>query len=399
MTRNKTSGRRSRLKRWLAIAVAIPALFGAVLLATAWSNIGGRPEGERLERISKSPHYDADKGKFVNALPARDDFHFKTAWGFIAGRPHTTPETAPPVFADTDKVLATAPDDDLRVTWFGHSSILVEVDGVRVLADPVWGPRTAPWSFMGPKRFHAPPLALDALPSLDAVVISHDHYDHLDAPTIRILADQVPLFLVPLGVGARLESWGVAPERIVELDWWEEREIRGVRVIATPARHFSGRSITDANETLWASWSFVGPEHRAYFSGDTSMFPGFKEIGNRLGPFDIAMIESGAYHQDWADVHLGPEQALQAFQDVRGKVFMPVHWGTFNLALHAWTEPVERIIAASAAADIPLAVPQPGQSIEPSRLPELVRWWPTIPWDSAQVHPIVSSGLEPTATP
>ncbi|MCP5071485.1 MAG: hypothetical protein GY946_33410 [bacterium] len=369
-------------------------LFGATLLATAWSNIGAAPEGERLERILQSSQYDTGSGRFVNTLPARNEFGVRTLWDGIMGRPNTTPEQPPPLFDSTTRVLASVPADDLRVTWFGHSSLLIEIDGARVLTDPVWGSRASPWSFMGPKRFHAPPLALEELPELDAVVISHDHYDHLDAPTIRRLAESVPLFLVPLGVGARLESWGVETDRIVELDWWDEHEVAGVSIAATPARHFSGRSIIDSNKTLWAGWALVGPRHRAYFSGDTAMFPGFEEIGSRLGPFDIAMIESGAYNKGWADAHLGPEQALQAFQDVRGKVFMPVHWGTFDLALHAWTEPAERILAGADAAGIPVAVPQPGESIEPSDLREVVRWWPDLPWDSADEHPVVSSGLD-----
>lgn len=360
--------------------------------------MGSRPRGEHLERISASPQYDREAERFVNELAAVEPEMLPTLYEWIKGNPNSSPSQTPPVFEGAAEVLAVAPDDGLRVTWLGHSTLIIEVDGARFLTDPVWGDRVSPWSFMGPSRFHAPPLALDDLPELNGVVISHDHYDHLDTPTIKALADRVPRFFVPLGVGSHLEYWGVDPDKIVELDWWDEREVGGIRLVATPSRHFSGRGITDRDKTLWASWSFVGPEHRAYFSGDTAMFPGFREIGERLGPFDITMIESGAYNRRWADVHLGPEQALQAHVDVGGRLMMPVHWGTFDLALHAWTEPAERLLVAAEAAGVPVVIPRPGQSVEPSHPTELVRWWPDVPWQTSQQHAIVSSGLEPRGT-
>lgn len=391
----------SPLRRWtrrLGMFTAFPLLgglfLGGISMATAWTNLGARPKGERLERISSSPQFEAETRRFANSLRVLDPPLGPVLRDWIRGGQNTVPESPPPLSNTTLQRLATPPDDDLRITWLGHSTMLVEIDGARFLTDPVWGERTSPWSMLGPKRFHRPPLAIADLPPIDAVIISHDHYDHLDASTIPQLADRVPLFLAPLGVGSHLEYWGVPPEKIIELDWWEEREIAGVRMVATPARHFSGRSIGDRNKTLWASWAFVGPQHRAYFSGDTGMFPGFKEIGQRLGPFNIAMIESGAYNKMWADVHLGPEQALQAFQDLRGELFMPVHWGTFDLAMHAWTEPVERILSKAKQLGISVAVPQPGGSIEPSKPTKLVQWWPDLPFQSAEEHPVVSSGLE-----
>ena len=371
----------------------MPVLLGGIPLATAWSNLGSTPTGERLKRISQSVNYSADQGKFVNALKIQDPNLWPVLRDWVKGGTNTRPESEIPLYSETEVVLSQNPESVMRVTWLGHSTQLIEIDGARFLTDPVWGPRAAPWSSLGPSRFHEPPLALDRLPPIDAVVISHDHYDHLDAPTIRQLAKQVPRFLVPLGVGSHLESWGVESERITELDWWEERTIGGVRVIATPARHFSGRAVLDRDKTLWASWSFVGSEHRAFFSGDTGMFPGFAEIGARLGPFDITMVENGACNKMWADVHLGPEQALQAHLDLRGKLMLPVHWGTFDLALHSWTEPVERLLAAAEATGTTVVIPRPGQSVEPAKPLALDRWWPDLPWESADEHPVVSSGL------
>ena len=386
---------KSRTRFGLLGLLGLFGIMGAVLFWTGWPNVGASPQGERLERVARSEHYDVQRARFTNALPTQNHFQLTTLWQWVVGRAHTTPDVPPVVFENTAKVLREPPKSGLRVTWFGHSSVLIELDGVRVLTDPVWGERSSPWTFLGPKRFFAPVMPLEELPPLDAVVISHDHYDHLDAPSIRRLASRVPLFLVPLGVGARLESWGVPAAKIVELDWWERYNLAGTEIVATPARHFSGRSLVDSNQTLWASWAILGAHHRAYFSGDTAMFPGFKEIGERLGPFDIAMMESGAYHQDWADVHMGPEQALLAFKDVRGQVLLPIHWGTFKLALHAWTEPVERILAGAAQAKIQVTVPRPGQSVEMTSLPELERWWPAVEWETAEEHPVVSSGLDP----
>jgi L-ascorbate metabolism protein UlaG (beta-lactamase superfamily) len=236
-------------------------------------------------------------------------------------------------------------------------------------------------------------LPLDQLPPVDAVLLSHDHYDHLDEPSIRVLNQRVPAFVVPLGIGAHLQYWGVPAAKIRELDWWGQTRVGEIELTATPARHFSGRSLSDADKTLWAGWSLRGPRHRVYYSGDTAMFPGFKEIGARLGPFDATLIEVGAYDRMWADVHLGPEQAVQAHRDVQGKLMLPVHWGTFNLALHAWTEPVERLLVAAARASVNVVVPRPGESIEPSKPPPPAPWWPKVPWQTAAEHPVVSSGL------
>ncbi|MCF8033504.1 MAG: MBL fold metallo-hydrolase [Desulfarculaceae bacterium] len=244
-------------------------------------------------------------------------------------------------------------------------------------------------------------MPLDQLPPIDAVVISHDHYDHLDYATVRDLGERVPVYIVPLGVGAHLESWGVARERIVERDWWGEVKLNGLTFTATPARHFSGRSLflRDREKTLWCGWAVAGPEHRVFYSGDTGMFPGFAQIANRLGPFDAVIMEIGAYSRMWPDVHIGPEQAVQARLDLGSGLLIPAHWGTFNLAMHSWTEPVERLLAAAAKAGVAVVVPRPGQSVEPADPPQPVRWWPALPWRSAEEALLVSTGLGQPSPP
>lgn len=392
----KTGRGRKWLRRFAYLLVAIGLLLGG-LMADGWSAMGSAARGARLDRIKRSPHF--VDGKFVNMLTPKEPKFFPALWKWIKGAENTTPDGPLPIQKREAKELSALPSSGLRISWFGHSTLLIELDGRRFLVDPVWSERVSPFSYLGPKRFHPVPLELSALPKLDAVVISHDHYDHLDHATILALAKTPDLrFIVPLGVGAHLEGWGIAAARIVELDWWEKTTIGGIELVATPARHFSGRSVVmaDRNKTLWAGWALRGPKHRVYYSGDTAMFPGFAEIGKRLGPFDAAMIEVGAYDQLWADVHLGPEQAVEALVALGNKaaVLFPVHWGTFNLALHAWTEPVERLLVAAKQAGIRVVTPRPGQSIEPSSPPPPKRWWPKITWQSAKECPIRSSGLE-----
>ena len=380
-------------RRWtrrLAIAAAVLAVVGLGLAWHVGPALGAAPEGERLARAERSPHY--RDGRFRNALPTLEDgASLATAWEFLTGGSDVREPRSP-----IEAVARTAGDfagpvPPLRVTWLGHSTLFLEVDGARVLVDPVWGKHAAPSPLLGVGRFYPPPLALEDVPDLDAVVVSHDHYDHLDVPTVRALAGRVPRWVVPLGVGAHLEAWGVAPERITELDWWDGLEVGGVRVVSTPARHFSGRGLA-RDRTLWSGWAIVGPEHRVWYSGDTALTPEFAEVGRRLGPFDMTFVEAGAYDAAWADVHLGPEQAVAAHRMVRGGLMVPVHWGLFDLALHGWTEPAERVRAAATRAGVRVAFPRPGESITLERASSRA-WWPDLSWETAAEAPAVSSGL------
>jgi L-ascorbate metabolism protein UlaG (beta-lactamase superfamily) len=275
--------------------------------------------------------------------------------------------------------LARPPATGLRLTWAGHSSVLAEIDGRRVLFDPVWGERCSPFAFAGPKRLHPVPLPLAALGPVDVVVISHDHYDHLDLPTIEALARTDTLFAVPLGVGAHLEHWGVPADRLRELDWHEETEVGGLTLTASPARHFCGRGLRSTQHTLWASWVVAGPDHRVYHSGDTGYFDGFRDIGAAHGPFDATMIQVGAYAEFWPDIHMTPEEGLRAHLDLQGGatagVLLPIHWGTFNLAPHPWAEPGEWMKDAAEEAGQAVAFPRPGEPFEPAGELPAEPWW------------------------
>lgn len=361
------------------------------------ATFGKRPTGERRARLERSPQWKGDR--FENPQPIRNDtlgmlrdlFNGSGSDHRIPGGPVQTEPIDPRRFE-------TPPPSGLRVTWLGHSTLLVELEGRRILIDPMWGERSSPFSWMGPRRWYAPLIPLDRLPPIDAVVISHDHFDHLDMETIRAMKGWSTTFVVPLGVGSHLVHWGVPAERIVELDWWERLRLGDVELVATPARHASGRwPLAGMNRTLWAGYALVGPRHRVFYSGDTGLFPGLREIGERLGPFDLAMIEVGAYGRHWPDWHLGPEQAVLAASWVRSEKLLPVHWGLFNLAFHGWTEPAERVLAAAARTQLRVALPMPGQSIDPASLPPIVRWWPALPWRTAEQDPIVSSQVDGVA--
>lgn len=379
--------------RWTLAIVLILACVEGVFMLSVMDSAGGLPSDRSISDLERSPNY--KDGEFVNGIPAEEPQIFKALKEWVKGADHTVPDGQVPVVRRKKADFASLPDSGLRITWLGHSTTLVEIDGTRLLLDPVWAERVSPLSWAGPKRFHEPPLLLAELPDVDAVLISHDHYDHLDKDTVVHLADRGHRFVVPLGVGSRLQSWDIPADRIEELDWWDDIRVNGITVTATPARHFSGRSpvMTDRNETLWAGFAMTGDQHRVYYTGDTGMFPGFTEIGERLGPFDVTLVETGAYNKLWADLHLGPEQAVQAVKNSRGGLLVPVHWGTFELAMHSWVEPAERLMVAAAQQNVALAIPKPGESLDPSDPPALVRWWPEIPWQTAQEHPVVSSGL------
>ena len=293
----------------------------------------------------------------------------------FAGREVRYPRRPIPVVSRSRADYDARPASGFRITWMGHASALVEIDGERVLTDPVWSDRVSPSSLVGPKRFFSPPIALADLPPIDAVLISHDHYDHLDMEAVKTLARLGALFLVPLGVGAHLERWGIPPQKFRELNWGERATIGDLTITATPARHFSGRGLTDRNATLWCSWVIAGPRHRVFYSGDSGYFSGFREIGAAFGPFDATLMSLGAYATSWPEIHMNPEELVQAHQDVGGGLLVPVHWGTFNLAFHDWNEPAARADAASRSRGVRIAIPLPGEMVEPSSPPLAENWW------------------------
>ena len=360
----------------LTIVVVLAAIVLVLVRSTEWlASLGGRVTGARRERAQRSPQF-AD-GKFRNPEPTRmtTASFFELMRRQFFGGEQREPVGVVPVETRTAADYRTPPSSGLRATWIGWSSVLVEIDGRRVLTDPVWSERCSPSTLVGPKRFHAPPIAIDDLPPIDAVIISHDHYDHLDMPSVRALAARGTHFAVPLGIGAHLERWGVPASQIHELDWNESVSRNGLTLTSTRARHYSGRNPMHGNETLWTSWVVKGPQHRFFFSGDTGYSQAFAAIGKEHGPFDLTLIKIGASDPTWAEIHMLPEEAIQTHRDVRGGVMIPVHWATFNLAFHAWSDPAERAVAAAARNETRLYVPKPGELIEPASLPAQTRWW------------------------
>ena len=336
--------------------------------------LGAKPAGLRRERIEASSRF--VDGRFENTekvsspLDSEPLVKRMSIIGefFVGGAKRLPPGELPVERPSWDRAAETG----LRATWLGHSTVLLEIDGFRVLTDPVWGERVSPVSFAGPKRFHRVPVTIDQMPALDAVLVSHDHYDHLDFPTIRALSRLDVPFVTSLGVGAHLEAWGVAPARIHELDWWEETSICGLTFTAAPSRHFSGRG-NGSNRTAWSSFSIRGERHRTFFSGDTGLTPEFEMIAAKLGPFDLLLLEVGAFHPSWGAIHLGPDNAVLAHQMLGGGTLMPIHWGTFDLGLHPWAEPAERLVEIGAG--IHLVTPRLGASIEPLRVESVDPWW------------------------
>jgi len=340
---------------------------------------GKKPAGARLERLQASPRWAGDAFRNLHPiLPGLRD-------------PQTPPPTLREFLCKSDRRVPPAPlpsldplaswrwppDSGLRVTWLGHSTLLLEIDGLRVLTDPVWGLRASPLRLAGPRRFQPVPVLLRALPPLDLVLISHDHYDHLDYPTIRQLRRRPMPFVTSLGVGAHLEAWGVPPQQIVELDWWESYRLPNadLTVTATPSQHFSGRTPRARNNTLWSSLVIRTGRHTVFFSGDTGLTTEYQSIGERCGPFDLVMLEIGAFHPAWGDMHLGPENALKALALLGGGRFLPIHWGTFALGMHPWDQPAETLLELAPRSGAQLLMPRLGQPVEPARAELIEPWW------------------------
>ena len=348
------------------------ALLGSLLIMTC-PTLAATPSTSEA-----SPQF--HDGKFHNPVPMRKLSIGEMArlwWNALFDKPAgTVPAKAIPVRPLSRAALLAAPDNTLY--RLGHSTMLLKLAGEFYLTDPVFSKRASPVQWAGPARFHAPPISIEELPPIKAVILSHDHYDHLDHAAILALAAKTSHFLAPLGVGERLVGWGVERARVREFDWWQGASIDGVRFVATPAQHFSGRTLNDRNSTLWASWVILHGDLRLFFSGDTGYFKGFKEIGDKYGPFDVALVETGAYDKQWPDVHMQPEETLQAFRDLRGKWLVPIHNGTFDLSLHRWQDPFERIAALADKGGVAMATPEMGEALDLLRPQAGRAWWRTV---------------------
>jgi L-ascorbate metabolism protein UlaG (beta-lactamase superfamily) len=365
--------KRSAINRWRTRAAWL--LAGAACLATA----GCATRQACDSPYAASPQFSASECVFRNAQnpqaqPSQPWWKIWTRF-LSAPAPGTKPVDPIPVQPLTRATLDALDPGANHLVRLGHSSFLLKLRGSYWLIDPVFGERASPVSFAGPKRFHPTPLALTDLPPIEGLILSHDHYDHLDLPTIEYLREKVQRYFVPLGVGPRLQQMGVAAQRIEEFDWWQSGRHAGVELTAAPAQHFSGRSLSDRNSTLWASWIIQSGTERIFYSGDSGYFSGFKEIGARFGGFDVALMENGAYDSYWPSVHMTPEETVQAFRDVRGRLLYLVHNSTFDLAYHTWQDPLERVAALSEAQRIPLATPTIGEVLTIGRPRSNVLWW------------------------
>lgn len=334
--------------------------------------------GQRLERVRASKQF--RDGSFRNTAPVRPGLKgnpLPVMGEFFFRGKARVPAGPLPVESPLESWRAPVSAAGLRMTWLGHSTVLIEADGVRVLTDPVFGERASPLSFAGPRRFHPVPATIAELPPLHAVLLSHNHHDHLCPTSMRELAQRRVPIVTSLGVGADLERLGVDPALIVELDWWEEHVLPGkeLALTATPAQHFSGRGLADRNATLWSSWVLTTARRRLFFSGDTGLTEELGEIGRRLGPFDVTLLEIGAWNQAWGEIHLGPENALRAFELLGGGALFPVHWSTFDLALHRWDEPAETLLTLARQSGARVLTPRLGRPFEPAHEEAPHAWW------------------------
>lgn len=351
----------------IVVGVILLIVIATALILRFTPAFGGLPARYKNKSFQASEHY--QNGKFVNQLEASTMDRSLKGMASLLGdqlktRDNRHPKHDLPVVPLAPSQLEQAGEGTCLVSWFGHSAVLLKLNGSTILLDPMMGPASSPVTWIGSKRYAKTPIQPEDLPELDVVIFSHDHYDHLDYPTVRKLKDKVGLFIVPLGVGFRLQRFGVSPDRIKELDWYEETEYKGIRLVCAPARHFSGRALLDHDTTLWASWMLITDRTKIFFSGDSGYGPHFKEIGRAYGPFDLAIMECGQYDRRWADIHMVPEQTALAAKEVEAKLLLPVHWAGFTLALHGWTEPVERLLEAAKQQKLAVMTPKIGELVQ-----------------------------------
>jgi len=364
---------------YIILSLITLLIITVVLFINLSPQFGGLASKQQQELFSKSKHY--KDGKFLNnggvkiEMSLKDSF--KAMWILFKSNSKAEPNKNIAV-QKVDSISIANYNSKTRFIWFGHSTFLLQTKGKNLLIDPMFGDVPAPNPLLGNKRFsNELPIEIEKLPSIDAVLITHDHYDHLDYESIQKLKDKVKLFFTPLGIGIHLLKWGVEKERIIELDWWQEIKFDDLTIRCTPAQHFSGRGISDREKTLWCSWIIQSADENLFFSGDSGYASHFKEIGEKYGPFDFAFMECGQYNNLWPLVHMLPEETAQAGLDIKAKKMMPIHWGAFKLASHSWTEPVERISKKAKELNVDLVIPKIGEIIEIglNDSEEIYPWW------------------------
>lgn len=366
-------------KKVLYLLGGIICLFtiAAVVVVNHYPPLGGNSTGKRLARMRNSVHHKDEI--YENLNPVNKDY----GWEFmkkmlrkqLKGNPNRKPTKSLPVKRWNKEAVQNLSDSITTAVWYGHSAFYLKMNGKNILLDPMFGKYTTPVPFDKSSRFNDTlPIAIKDLPIIDVIVLSHDHYDHLDYGSILQLKDKTRQFIVPLGVGAHLERWGVDASKITELDWYEEVVIDDLTFSCTPAQHFSGRSLNDKFRTLWCSWVIAG-KHKIYFSGDSGYFSEFKTIGEKYGPFDVCLMECGQYDELWHDIHMYPEQTAQAYLDLKGKMLIPIHWGAFTLATHDWDDPILQLEEICRKENIHLATPMIGEEIMIGKKQEFSTWW------------------------
>lgn len=364
----------------MTVLVILLAILLIILISIVFIKIspqfGGKANKAQIEAYTKLGHY--KDGKFQNEIITKMDFNMAS---FFSQMWNASPKKHPRTDIAVEKIdsltIANYKEEKTRLTWFGHSSFLLEMDGKIILIDPMFGEVPAPHPWLGSNRYSAElPITIEKLPYIDAVIFSHDHYDHLDYGSIQKLKHKVGEYFTPLGVGNHLVAWGVAKEKVHQLNWWDEIMFEDIKLVCTPARHFSGRGVSDRSATLWSSWVIKGKQDNIYFSGDSGYGPHFKKIGEKFGPFDISMMECGQYNNDWEAIHMMPEQTAQAAVDLNSKLMLPIHWGAFTLAFHEWTDPVERVTVKAGELGMPITTPKIGEVliVGDSLFPR-EQWW------------------------
>lgn len=345
-----------------------------ILFLNLSPQFGAKYSGTYADRIRRSPNFKSGRFQNISQTTITKEYRSRTLSYFTNG--NKVPDWSIPVVKIEPGYFNRQQDSLTKITWFGHSAALLEIDGKRIFLDPMLRSVTGPFPLLGSKRFNDTlPLPVDLLPQLDAVLISHDHYDHLDYESIVKLKDKAHMFYVPLGVGAHLRSWGIESDKITELDWWDNVSLGGLTLVSTPARHFSGRGVLDTYSTLWCSWVIKGKKTTVFFGGDSGYDQTFKRIGDAYGPFDFTMLECGQYDTQWPEIHMMPEEVVQANIDLKGRLLMPIHWGAFKIALHPWDEPVERLLKKAKEMGVNVTTPIIGESVVLGKSEPTYVWW------------------------
>ncbi len=347
---------------FVAIIIGLILVIGILFLKFNPQFGKGVTNEQKLD-YAKSGHY--EDGVFINQNPTTMDIQY---WRLIREMFDGTGNRKPAkniIIEKLDSLEIENNDPSItKVIWFGHSTFLLEIDGKKILLDPMLSNKPSPLPLIGASRYsNELPISVEKLPFIDAVILSHDHYDHLDYESIKKLKGKVGMYFTPLGVGNHLESWGISKDMITELNWWESVEFDSINLVCTPSRHFSGRGLFDRASTLWCSWVIKGKKDNIFFSGDSGYDTHFKEIGDNYGPFDIALMECGQYHDNWKLFHMMPEETAQASIDLKSKLVLPIHWGAFTLALHDWTDPIDRVTKKAMELNLPVTTPKIGEPV------------------------------------